>query len=558
MGEDAWKGRISQPEYGISIDPDVRVPMRDGVELACDVYRPDQAGRYPALLAISPYGKDIQKVTRTAFPVSPIRGNGGQEAGDTEYFVQRGYVHVIADARGSGDSAGEYPFQGPQEHEDGYDLVEWIAAQPWCDGNVGMLGMSYFGVVQYLVAAQNPPHLKAIAPFEAYTDRYRHSAFHGGILNFGFFYHWWAHVSVGTLRPPVFKYLDEAEIEARLAALNESEEVISHPYLYITLKYREKNPLLFDFMMQPHDGPYYWDRSAHPRLDAIKVPTLLAVRWSAWAIHLPGAFAAWRAIQAPKKLILMETPSLHGPMRPWQENQDVIMRWYDHWLKGNDTGMMDEPPIRMFVKGSEVWRHEHEWPLARTAWRKFHLHAAGLLSADPPAASAPDEFENDPLLFPNQHPQGLDYATAPLEADLEITGPIALYLYAALDQPEATWIVTLRDVAPDGSARVVTKGWLRASHRALDPERSLPHQPYHPHRESVPVPLGEVCEYAIEIRETATVFKAGHRLLLAVRGQDSPAEDNLFFHQPNPQATKHTIHHDPEHPSHLLLPVIPG
>lgn len=558
MSTEEWSQKVSQPQYSMLEEKNQLVPMRDGVRLACDVFRPDAPGKYPALLSYSLYGKDIQKVTEVQRPLSPRHGNGGQEAGDTRYFVSRGYVHVIADTRGAGDSEGEYNFQGKTEQEDGYDLIEWIAAQPWCDGNVGMLGMSYFAVVQNLIAATQPPHLKAIAPYEAYTDRYRHSVSHGGILNEGFFHQWWGHVSIGTMQPLAFKYQSKEEIARRVAELNQTKEVQDSPYLYIQLKYPEKNPLLFDFLVEPHDGPFYWERSAYTMFDRIKIPVLLMARWSAWPIHLAGAFQAWEGIDAPKKMIIMETQEVTGPRRPWRDHQDILLRWYDHWLKGNDTGMMEESPVRILVKGKNEFRDEREWPLARTRWTKFWLRTGGVLASGEPGPEGMDTFTNDPYILQGKFAPGLDFATAPLEEDLEVTGPIALYLSAALDRPDATWVVTLKDQLPDGTARVVTKGWLRASHRAVDPGRSKPHKPYHPHTENVPVPLGEVIEYAIELRETSMVFQRGHRLLLEVRGQDTQTEDPIWYHLCNPHATRHTVHCGPRHPSYLLLPVIPG
>ena len=273
-----WRTRLSGPEHAVYEERDRFVAMRDGVRLAVDIFRPESPGRFPALVSFSPYGKDIQKITEVQRPLNPRYGNGGQEAGDTGYFVERGYVHVVADTRGAGDSGGTYDNYGPREQDDGYDLIEWIAAQPWCDGNVGMLGMSYFAVVQHLIAATQPPHLKAIAPYEAYTDRYRHSVYHGGIFNEGFFHQWWGHVSIGTLRPPIYGILSDNEIADRVAALMRTPEVEGNPYLHIQLKYPEKNPLLFDFMLQPFDGPYYWERSACTMLIASKAPCSLLPR----------------------------------------------------------------------------------------------------------------------------------------------------------------------------------------------------------------------------------------------------------------------------------------
>jgi predicted acyl esterase len=556
--DEAWRQKVSQPRHQMRVERGVRIKARDGTSLACDVYLPEAPGRYPALLSYSHYGKDLQRITGKRAPLSPLIGNGGLEAGDSEYFVTRGYVHVIADARGSGDSEGEYCYQGRNEQQDGYDIIEWMAAQPWCDGNCGMLGMSYFAVMQYMVAAQQPPHLKAIVPYEGLTDRYRQSVYHGGLLNEGFWHQWWGHVSVDGMRPLSFDRLDPDELQRRVKAAMESPEVRRSPYLHIQLKYPKKNPLLFDWLLEPLDGPFYWERSPNRMFDRIRIPTFLATRWSSWAVHLAGAFEAYEAIDAPKKLLIMETESALGPLRPWTDHQDIILRWYDHWLKGNDTGMMAEPPIRLLIKGRNEYRDEREWPLARTQWTQMHLGANGTLSAQEPGTAGSVAFQNDPDLPPGRHPAGVTFATAPFEQATEITGPVALTFTAEIDQPDATWVVTLRDIAPDGSSRTLTKGWLRASHRELDPERSKPYRPYHPHTAREVLEPGRAYEYAIEVRETSNVFLPGHRLALDIKGQDSTAEDPIWVHTCNPVPTRHTIHFGPGKPSRLLLPLIPS
>lgn len=556
--DEAWRDKVSQPTHKLRVERNVRITARDGTSLACDVYRPQEPGRYPALLSYSHYGKDLQRVTGKRAPLSPLIGNGGLEAGDSEYFVSRGYVHVIADARGSGDSAGEYCYQGPKEQEDGYDIIEWMAAQPWCDGNCGMLGMSYFGVMQYMVAAQQPPHLKAIVPYEALTDRYRQSAYHGGLLNEGFWHQWWGHVSVDGMSPLSFGRLEAGEIRRRVQDLMETPEVQRSPYLHIQLKYPKKNPLLFDWLLEPLDGPLYWERSPNRMFDRIRIPTFLATRWTSWAVHLAGAFEAYEGIDAPKKLLIMETESALGPLRPWADHQDLILRWYDHWLKDNDTGLMDEPPIRILVKGRNEYRDEQEWPLARTQWTPLYLGPGGTLSPSEPRETGSAAFDNDPDLPPGRHPPGITFETAPFEQATEVTGPVALYFTAELDQPDATWIVTLRDVAPDGKSRTLTKGWLRASHRELDPARSRPHRPYHPHTSREALVPGRAYEYAIEIRETSNVFLPGHRLALDIKGQDSTAEDPIWVHTCNALATRHAVRFGAGQRSHLLLPIIPA
>lgn len=554
---EAWRSQVSQPVHEMKVQRGVTIVARDGTRLACDVYLPETPGRYPALLSYSHYGKDLQHITGKRAPLSPFIGNGGQEAGNSEYFVARGYVHVIADARGSGDSEGEYCYQGPKEQEDGYDIIEWMAGQAWCDGNCGMLGMSYFAVMQYMVAAQQPPHLKAIVPYEALTDRYRQSTYHGGLLNEGFWHQWWGHVSVDGMRPLSYDYLSQAEIERRVAALMETPEVRRSPYLHIQLKYPKKNPLLFGWMLEPFDGPFYWERSPYRMFDRIKIPTFLATRWSSWAVHLAGAFEAYAGIDAPKKLLIMETESELGPMRPWDDHQDLILRWYDHWLKGIDTGFMDEPPISLLIKGSNEYRSEHEWPLARTQWTKMFLGPDNLLEERQPAQAGEVSFRNDPDLPPNRTPVGVTFQSRPFDQEVEVTGPISFYFHARLDQPDATWVVTLRDIAPDGTARTLTKGWLRASQRELDEEKTLPYRPYQKHTRRETLEPGRSYAYAMEIRELSNVFLPGHRLAMDIKGQDSAAEDPIWIHTCSAVETTHTVRFGGECESYLLLPLIP-
>ncbi|MFC2014333.1 CocE/NonD family hydrolase, partial [Chloroflexota bacterium] len=475
------------------------------------------------------------------------------EAGNTEFFVSRGYVHVIADVRGTGYSEGEYVTFSREEQEDGYDLVEWIAGQPWCNGNVGMLGMSYFAIIQYLVAAQQPPHLKAIFPCYAWGDLYRDIAYHGGILSLFWVYLWTGMVATNPISATKSK-MDETELQKKIDELKNCVDIQQNPTLYGVLLSPEKNPFLFDLLLTPEDGPFYWERSAYAHYHEIKVPVYLVSGWSSTHMHLPGAFSGYHGINAPKKLLI----GGGGFMWPWlYEYHDDALRWYNYWLKGIDNGVMDEPPIKIFVMGTDEWRSEKEWPLARTKWTKFYLKADGLLEEIPPIM---DDSPHDGYIhqLPFKETYKLKYATKQLPREMEVTGPIALYLYAALDVDDTNWIVKLRDVHPDGSARVVTKGWLKASHREIDLEISKPWQPFHPHQGPTLIKHGQIYEYAIEVRPTSQLFKAGHRVELEIASYDSPATELApIYHLPHAQPTTHTIYHTPKHPSHLLLPVIP-
>ena len=554
-----WHELVSKPCYSIKSEKNVRVTMRDGVKLRVDIYYPDAPGKFPTLLAISPYGKELQALPAPVRPYSPFHGGESIEAGKTEFWVSRGYVHVIADTRGSGYSEGEYCFYGRQEHEDGYDLVEWIALQPWSDGNVGMIGMSAFAIIQYHVAAQNPPHLKAIAPCEGLTDRYRQTCYHGGILNYGFYKFWWHTTAVHTFEPISRREWAKEELNLKVEALKNQIDFKSIPAGYLPLICPANNPLLFDLYLHPYDGPFYWERSAYQGFDRIKVPVFILNRWTGWSIHLAGAFSAYEGIQAPKKMVIFTTQKTFGPDRPWSENHDEILRWYDHWLKKIDTGLMEEPPIKIWVQGAEKWRFEKEWPLARTEWTKFYLRENGRLQEEPPQSDErPDSFVNRLYWDPKEEIPCAKYTTERFIKNVEITGPIALYLKAALSTKDANWMVDIKDIGEDGSERLVTRGWLKASHRAIDQNKSKPYQPFHPHTESITIKPNEIVEYAIEIRETSYVFKAGHSLKLIIKGEDSPYEDPLWFHLPNMRETRHTLYHNSKDVSYLLLPIIPA
>ena len=557
-----WHELLSRPEYGTRTEKDIFVTMRDGVRLAADVYRPDGDGKFPALLSVSPYSKDVQKLPVREYPTDRDLGNGGIECGDTDYFVSRGYVHVIADARGTGVSEGGYRVFSEKEQQDGYDLIEWIAAQPWCNGNVGMLGSSYFAMIQLLVAAQQPPHLKAICPVDSATDFYRHWGYHGGMLNVSFVSTWWdGSLVVNNVGP---SDLEAAQTESIRENLMNDPEIRAYPRLWKAARWPETNPHLFDILAHPLNGPWYKERSASEKFDRIRVPTCLIGRWTSAYIHLPGSFSAFAHIQAPKKLMITTPESGVGFNRPWHENHDIVLRWYDHWLKGNDTGVMKEAPIHLYIEGRNEYRHENEWPLARTQWTKYHLGLqGGLKTGQPGWNEKPDRFTSNSLLMPGEKVPALRYATAPLAQDLEITGPIALELHAAIDGPDTNWIVELTEVGTTGAETRVSIGWLRASHREIDAEQSKPWQPVHPHTRSDPVEPGKVIRYSIEIREISHVFRAGNRMQLVVKAQDAPWEGTSYiykisYHVPPIRDTRHTIYHTPEHPSHLLLPVIPA
>jgi len=548
-----------QPVFKVRMKRNVKVRMRDGVFLRVDVYYPDVEGKFPALLAVSPYCKEAQALPIPPQPSQSSLIVGSLEAGNTEYIVSKGYAHVIADIRGTGRSDGEFAgIYAAEQSRDGYDLVEWIAKQPWCDGKVGMVGISYFGVIQLMIAAEQPPHLKAIFPYDANNDRYRDGTYDGGILSSFYYEIYNRQISANKAVSESLRSIPPKKLGRLIEERANDPEIRNNPWYYRILMNPQMNPGFFDILVHPTDGPFYWERSPYRRFSKIKIPTYVGSGWYAYPFtHLPGAFRAYLGIEAPKKLLIGPPVFLE---RPFHQYHDVITRWYDYWLKGIDNGIMKEPPIRIFVMGANTWRNEYEWPLKRTKWTKFYLRSWERLSEEPEA------FYYEPDCFVQQPPtmtktiQSLKYETPALSEDTEITGPIALYLYASIDTEDTNWIVTLSDVDPYGSERELTRGWLKASHRAVDESKSMPWQPYHPHLKPEPVIPGKIYEYAIEIRPTSNLFREGHRIKLQIASLDLPEP---FIRGPKPhhlaisKTTLHRIHRSKKYKSYLLLPVIP-
>ena len=562
------------------VEKNVPVKMRDGVELRVDVFRPDAKDKVPALLAISPYSKDVQSLPLPS-GLGKAMEYGSVEAGDPKQIVAGGYAHVLPDPRGIGQSDGVfYNWYSDQEARDGYDLVEWAAAQPWCNGNVGMVGVSYFAVIQYLVAAQQPPHLKAIFPYDGWGDTYRDTMYHGGIQSiFG------GRIHAGTIANKSASIAKSTYSQAELKAIiqrlidDEATNYKMSPAIIGTLTAKETRHVSLDYLVFREDGPFYWERSPRKRNHLIKIPTYLASELHSYttSMHLPGATTwGWEQITAPKKLTLLPWQStLPGGAaeRPYDQWHDEIFRWFDHWLKGIDTGIMKEPPVKIWVRGAEKWIASDEWPLlSKTKWTKLFLHGGKRLSDAEPKGDEPADKLHYKKALPvfmvplSPKPDILVYETEPFKSDFQVIGPIELRLNASLTSGDGDFIVVVRDVDSDGTAFSLTRGWLKASHREVDESQSKPWRPFHPHTNPKPVPEGEVIEYRVEIQPIANVFKAGQRLRLEIWPCDwmthkDPHDWTLFWgytnHIPYGKDVDYEIHHDKRYASHLLIPVVP-
>ena len=331
-------------------------------------------------------------------PISPL-WDGSVEAGDTRYIVPRGYVHIIADERGTGKSEGVDANSGPRGlGGDGYDLVEWVAQQPWCDGNVGMTGYSAYAAAQFMTAVEQPPHLRAIYFSGIAPDSYRGIAIPEEycVYSCADWKRPWAPAVpvIVNIHRATMKTLPKEEFERRLQEALNNRDIKYCPNAYQILHFPYKNPMFFDILLNPYDGPFYWKTSPYALADKVKVPVYLVAPWGHFYMPV-GIWKLYDRLKVPKKI--MFTPERHDP-RPWRTAIDVHMRWYDHWLKGKDTGIMDEPPIALFISGINQWRYEKEWPLPQTRWTKFYLRCWEELSTEPEIYSdEPDCFMQQPL-----------------------------------------------------------------------------------------------------------------------------------------------------------------
>ncbi len=577
--------RPPQVEH-IICDRDIAVPMRDGIKLVIDVYRPAAAGAYPVLLAFGGHSKEIQgPEIPEEFPPQPAWSSlwvGHMEAGDTRFFVSRGYVHVVGSPRGMHKSE-----DGGSREWDSYDLLEWIARQPWCDGNVGMIGIGAFAAEQFKLAKQRSPHLKAIfaydgrgayGPLGSFREEYPGGVIH--LLRYLMDHFSGVHRNKGApsqLPPPR---------EALWREAMDNPDYRMYPHVLNVLQQKGQHmPQYFDVLLDPYDDEEIVEASERA-IAAISIPAYIGSGWYGYTYktHLSGAQNYFATLTGRKRLVLTGPAHLDRPLRALRAE---ALRWYDHWLKGIDSGMLAEPPVRFWVMGANEWRSAQDWPLTQTHWTKLFLNSWERLTPEPFATSSVDDFipPDAFVQMPPTQTNGiakLRYLSDPLPQDLLVAGPMVLNLFAAIDQQDTNWIIILKDVGPDVGVRSaregereistdlpereLTRGWLKASYRALDPERSKPWKPWHrlTREAREPVIPGEVIEYAIEILATANLFRRGHRICVEITSHDLPTgvsgATNVEYipnHICSSKTTLHKIYHDAKHPSHLLLPIIP-
>ena len=540
----------------MKVEKGLTVTMRDGVKLSLCVYRPDGPGPFPTLFAASPYQYEMDEVP--AYPLFLWR-----ETGPVEWYAAQGYAYVHADVRGSGQSEGEFSFMGLDEQQDYLELIAWIVKQPWCNGRIGGIGQSYYAMAQWLMATYAPPGLACIAPYDGLVDQYRGSNYHGGIFC-SYRSVWYASLRADNMHRPVNR--------------------------------KGRPPMRFDLVgaITEHtlDDEFWRERSPYWRLDKIKCPVLSIGHWGKMGLHLRGNILGYEEVKAPKKLVVTgarNTFEAHKMFDQIDFHEKELLPFYDLHLKGKNNGFMEAEPVRLFVRGANLWRAEAQWP-PKATYTPYYLRKGpsgsvtsmndgGLSAEKPPAGEAstsytyPDwEWVNGVAII---GPDGrvdavrrvLTFTSAPLDKDLDVTGPIVLKLYASSTAIDTQFIVKLSDQQPqDDAARKagtqpsftpVSKGWLKASHREKDATRSKPERPFYTHTNPQPLTPGEVYEFDIEVLPVSYMFKKGHRLRLELANSDSPATDGVFSHPYHPtQMGTDTIHHDAGHASCVLLPVI--
>ena len=527
---DAAPGRTASPEGrgeirdGMRIDWDIPVEMDDGLVLRADLFLPVPEGRYPVILSYGPYAKGLafqdgyagawERMAQNHPDVTAGSSNLYQnwEVVDPEKWVPHGYAVVRVDSRGCGCSPGDIDHFSPRETADFYACIEWAGVQPWSNGKIGLNGISYYAINQWHVASLQPPHLAAMCVWEGAADWYRDMTHHGGILSV--FWANWYDMQVKTVQYGLGGRGARSRVHGRPVC---GPEALSDGEL-------AKNRCDFgdEIRAHPLDDEYHKARS--PVWENINVPLFSAANWGGQGLHPRGNFEGF--VRAASKDKWLEA---HG-IEHWTHfytdyGRELQRKFFDHFLKGIDSGWSRQPRVLLQVRRLDrfVAREENEWPPARTQWTKFYLDPAEhSLQQTPGARRAGVSF--DAL------GDGLTFLTPPLAQETEITGPSAAKLSVSSSTRDADLFLVLRVFSADLNEVVfqgaldphtpIGQGWLRASHRKLDPKRSTPYRPYHTHDELQPLQPGEIVELDVEIWPTSIVVPAGYRIGLSIRGKD--------------------------------------
>jgi predicted acyl esterase len=534
-----------EPVHSVQVLTGVRVTMRDGVELNVRITRPDTPGRFPAVMEYHPY-------RRLGAALPDYRD---EYPSVVPYLAERGYAVVQYDVRGTGSSSGfSTDIYSPEERQDGYDMVGWIAAQPWCTGAVGMIGKSYGAVVQWQVAVQRPPALKAIVVRSANDDVYTEFTNPGGCIRPWMFEYYAPLMNALNFAPP-----DPALVGDRFAAIWAERLENSEPWSLGTIR----NTL---------HGAYWRDQSLAPGYDRVQCAVLLIEGWADW--YATAELRAFHHLTAPKKVLIGpwghyypdEKEAFPGPRI---DARREYLKWFDHWLKGIDNGVMAEPPVTVFVRGWQTpallcledagaWRNEAAWPPARVRQTPMYLADDGRLAETAPMDQGANSYDYRPSVGITTGRRGLGSTTPwamPIDQRLDEAYSVLFTTDALTDvtellgEPEAVlhvsstaeiayFHVKLCDVAPDGASRLITDGGLLATHR-------------NSHATPEPLVPGQIHELRFPLKHCAYAIAPGHRLRVAIASAEF---QNAW---PTGQAARNTIHRGGQHASCVMLPIAP-
>ncbi len=561
-----WKELLSEPEHEIRSLIDVKVPMRDGVRLSADVYLPREEGQWPVILERTPYGNQGDWYVERAL-----------------YFARRGYVYVLQDCRGRFDSEGKF-YAWYDEINDGRDSLDWSGTQPWSNGKVGMNGMSYMGLVQWMAAPTGSPYLKTIIPQMAPADYYLYGMnYTGGAFQLHINLPW-AMSNSSRSRQPIGLY-DWDKLFRKVPILTLDEEATGRPIDF----YR-------DWVRHSSWDDYWQKIGNYGKFSRMDIPILQIAGW--WDIHGVSLFANYEGLQkegterARRLQKVLMGPWVHTD-KPKQkygimdfgeesvvDHYELWVRWMDRWLKGIKNGMEDEPPLRLFVMGRNQWREAEKWPLPETIWTNYYLRSQGRantmfgdggLRRQGPGASEPsDRYRYDPEdpvplitgIRDGSHPPAdhrpierrddvLVYTSEPMQRELEVTGPVEASLFASSSALDTDWTARLLDVYPDGRSVNICEGILRARFRES-------------FQKPVLLEPGRIYEFRIKMGVTSHAFLKGHRIRIQISSSNFPRFDRNLNNggdlgiDPTMVVASQTVYHDSEHPSHILLPVIPS
>jgi uncharacterized protein len=571
----------SEVRDGMRIDWDVPIEMDDGLVLRADVFRPVEEGRYPVLLSYGPYAKGLHfedgypdqwRIMCREHPDVPAGSSNKYQAWevvDPEKWVPHGYACVRVDSRGAGRSPGYIQHFSPRETKDFYDCIEWAGVQPWSSGKIGLSGISYYAMNQWQVAALQPKHLAALCIWEGAADWYRDSTHHGGLLS-TFWANWYEH-QVKTVQYGLGERGPRSRVTGELVC---GDETLSEEELA-----RNRTDFGTEIRSHPLIDDYYRERI--PDWSRITMPLLSAGNWGGYGLHLRGNTDGYVRVASRQKWLEM-----HG-LEHWTHyytdyGRELQLRFFDHFLKGEDNGWDREPRALLNIRhvdGTFALRKEEEWPIPRTRWTKLYLDPASQALSHEPAAQA-GAVEYDAL------GEGVTFQTV-LEQKTELTGPAAAKLWISSTTEDADLFLIVRVFDPVGQEVTfqgaldphtpIAHGWLRASHRKLHPDISTEYRPCHTHDKRQPLTPGEIYELDLEIWPTCLVIPADYTLALTIQGGDYQYSDEArqvgwftmtgvgpFKHDdpadrpPDVYGGRVTLYGGGDRGAYLLLPVNPS